>query len=246
MADVDGARTTQGADPATHPWAILRRQRQVRPMLAAEGLSALGDAVFWVGLLVWLLGHANGTALIALAAVARLGPARAVRRGGRRRWPTDSIVVRCWSASTSPERCSWRRLVWLVGVGASPDAGHRPRLRHVCPGDAVPSCVHRRHSVRRRRARRGRRERAVAIGAADRHVSGSVARLRGPVALRARMGLRASNATTFALSALLLAGVPRLRSPRHLRRTDCGPARHGGAICTKASTPCYTRPASQS
>ena len=43
-------------------------------MLTAEGLSSTGDAVFWVGLLVWLLGRPDGTRLIALAALARLGP----------------------------------------------------------------------------------------------------------------------------------------------------------------------------
>jgi len=54
--------------------ALVARHPQLRAMLAAEAMSATGDAVFWVGLLVWLLERPHGTGLIALAALARLGP----------------------------------------------------------------------------------------------------------------------------------------------------------------------------
>jgi hypothetical protein len=47
---------------------------QLRAILGAEALSATGDAVCWVGLLVWRLSRPDGTGLIALAAVARLAP----------------------------------------------------------------------------------------------------------------------------------------------------------------------------
>lgn len=53
---------------------VLHRHPQLRGIITAEGLSATGDAVFWVGLLVWLLARPDGTFLIALAAVARLAP----------------------------------------------------------------------------------------------------------------------------------------------------------------------------
>jgi predicted MFS family arabinose efflux permease len=54
--------------------ALLRRHPQLAAIIAAEGLSGAGDAIFWVGLLVWLLDQPHGTGLVALAAVARLGP----------------------------------------------------------------------------------------------------------------------------------------------------------------------------
>jgi predicted MFS family arabinose efflux permease len=54
--------------------SICVRHPQLAAVLTAEGLSATGDAVFWVGLLVWFLDRPHGTGLIALAAVARLAP----------------------------------------------------------------------------------------------------------------------------------------------------------------------------
>ena len=119
MADAEGARTTQGADPATHSWAMLRRQKQVRPMLAADGLSALGDAVFWVGLLVWLLDQTDGTALIALAAVARLGPRALFGAAGgvvADRFDRRTLLVGLDLARAA----LMATMVWLVGVGTSP------------------------------------------------------------------------------------------------------------------------------
>jgi predicted MFS family arabinose efflux permease len=53
---------------------ILTRHPQLAAVVTAEGLSGAGDAIFWVGLLVWLLDQPHGTELVALAAVARLGP----------------------------------------------------------------------------------------------------------------------------------------------------------------------------
>ena len=99
-------------------------------------------------------------------------------------------------------------LVWLVGVGASPElvigivfvtyllaTPYRPAFTA-----GVPFVVGERAAAP---------ERALAIGASDRHVSGALARLRGRVALHARWAF-AVNASTFALSALLLFRVPRL------------------------------------
>jgi CRP-like cAMP-binding protein len=54
--------------------SLLGRHPQLAAVIAAEGLSGAGDAIFWVGLLVWLLDQPNGTGLVALAAIARLGP----------------------------------------------------------------------------------------------------------------------------------------------------------------------------
>lgn len=74
MTEVE-PRPHGGDAPAhEHEEAIVRRHPQLGLVLTAEGLSSTGDAVFWVGVLVWLLGQPNGTGLIALAAVARLGP----------------------------------------------------------------------------------------------------------------------------------------------------------------------------
>src|SRR5262245_51012264 len=73
MSDTEAAGRGWGTtkDSTT---SVVRRHPQFRKLLAAEALSATGDAVFWVGLLVWLLGGAHGTAYIALAGVARLAP----------------------------------------------------------------------------------------------------------------------------------------------------------------------------
>jgi len=54
--------------------SLLGRHPQLTAVIAAEGLSGAGDAIFWVGLLVWMLEQPNGTSLVALAAIARLGP----------------------------------------------------------------------------------------------------------------------------------------------------------------------------
>ena len=73
MADTDEP-TRSRTRRRGHDRRLVVRHPQYGALLTAEGLSATGDAVFWVGLLVWLLPLRNGTALIALAAVARLAP----------------------------------------------------------------------------------------------------------------------------------------------------------------------------
>ena len=70
MSARDGTR----ADRADRRSRLLARHPSLVAVLGAEALSATGDAVFWVGLLVWLLGRPHGTSLIGLAAFARLGP----------------------------------------------------------------------------------------------------------------------------------------------------------------------------
>jgi predicted MFS family arabinose efflux permease len=70
-AQGDGRRR---ASRRAHDQSLLARHPRLSDILVAEALSSAGDAVFWVGLLVWLLGQPHGTSLIALAAVARLGP----------------------------------------------------------------------------------------------------------------------------------------------------------------------------
>jgi predicted MFS family arabinose efflux permease len=74
MTEVEGRHPETGPDPQPGGRSIVARHPQLRAILGAEALSATGDAVFWVGLLVWLLGRPDGTELIALAAVARLAP----------------------------------------------------------------------------------------------------------------------------------------------------------------------------
>src|SRR5262245_44861787 len=72
MTEIDEA-----GRPRTHDdnhRSLLRRHPQLAAIIAAEGFSGAGDAIFWVGLLVWLLEQPHGTGLVALAAVARLGP----------------------------------------------------------------------------------------------------------------------------------------------------------------------------
>jgi predicted MFS family arabinose efflux permease len=64
----------RGANARPRTRSLVTRHPQLLPVLVAEGASATGDAVFWVGLLVWLLEQPHGTRLLGLAAVARLGP----------------------------------------------------------------------------------------------------------------------------------------------------------------------------
>jgi predicted MFS family arabinose efflux permease len=70
-AQGDGSRR---AHRRVRDQSLLSRHRSLADILVAEALSSAGDAIFWVGLLVWLLEQPHGTSLIALAAVARLGP----------------------------------------------------------------------------------------------------------------------------------------------------------------------------
>jgi predicted MFS family arabinose efflux permease len=75
MADVEERKPGAAVSPSgSGDRSILRRHPPLWAVLSAEGLSATGDAVFWVGLLVWLIGRPHATGLIAVAAFARLGP----------------------------------------------------------------------------------------------------------------------------------------------------------------------------
>ena len=75
LSDIDMTVDPRGnVEASTRRRSVVRRHPQLALVLTAEGLSSTGDAVFWVGLLVWLLGRPHGTGLIALAALARLGP----------------------------------------------------------------------------------------------------------------------------------------------------------------------------
>ena len=71
-----------GIEGIGRPGRILARHPRLAAVLTAEGLSATGDAVFWVGLLVWLLDRPHGTGLVALAAFVRLGPRVALGAAG--------------------------------------------------------------------------------------------------------------------------------------------------------------------
>jgi CRP-like cAMP-binding protein/predicted MFS family arabinose efflux permease len=209
MADVERTKPSSGSDAASHALAILCRKRQFLPVLAAEGLSALGDAVFWVGLLVWLLGHANGTALIALAAVARLGP-RAVF-GAAGGVLADRFERRALLVSLDLVRAGLMGvLVWLVGVGGSPElviglvfvtyvlaTPYRPAFTA-----GIPFVVGERDAAPANALLRSVRQIATFLGP----LLGSAV-----LWLFAPRWAFAVNATTFALSALLLTRVPRLR-----------------------------------
>jgi len=213
LGEVDGPTRTNGAHAPAHSWEILTRQAQVRPVLAAEALSSLGDAVFWVGLLVWLLGRTNGTALIALAAVARLGPRAAFGAAGG--VLADRFDRRVLLVSLDLARAVlMAATVWLVAVGGSPAfvialvfltyvlaTPYRPTFTA-----GIPLVV-------------GERD-AVAANALLRSVR-QVATFLGPLLGSAVLWISAPqwafavNAMTFVLSALLLAGVPRLRGAPH-------------------------------
>jgi predicted MFS family arabinose efflux permease len=68
-----GQRGDAGA-PTADQRPLVLRHRHLLEIIGAEGASATGDAVFWTGLLVWLLEQPHGTGLLGLAALARLGP----------------------------------------------------------------------------------------------------------------------------------------------------------------------------
>jgi predicted MFS family arabinose efflux permease len=194
--------------PAGRPRSIVVRHPQLAAVLTAEGLSATGDAVFWVGLLVWLLDRPHGTELIALAAVARLGPrvvfgaAEGVvaDRHDRRRLLVGLDIARCGlmlllAVVTSSGGSSGAVLAVVVVtyVLATP---YRPALTA-----GIPLVVDERD--------------ATAANALDGAVR-QVATFLGPLLGTAVLWLGgvswafALNAATFALSAILLANVSRL------------------------------------
>ena len=203
---------------------IAFRHPELGAVLTAEGLSSTGDAVFWVGLLVWLLGFPNGTALIALAAVARLlprvvfGPAGGViaDRYDRRMLVVTLDLVRSvlmvalafWvNADNGPGVVLAGVLV--VYVLAAP---YRPALTA-----GIPLVVGERDAAA-----------ANALDGAVRQVMTFLGPLLGTVVLwlGAPSWAFAVNAATFAISAILLAQVTRLggtppaaRARRFGRRT---------------------------
>jgi len=69
-----GERGDAGAPDADARRPLVFRHPHLLDVIVAEGASATGDAVFWTGLLVWLLQQPHGTGLLGLAALARLGP----------------------------------------------------------------------------------------------------------------------------------------------------------------------------
>jgi predicted MFS family arabinose efflux permease len=188
--------------------AVLFRHPRLGPVLAAEGLSATGDAVFWVGLLVWLLGRPHGTGLVALAALVRLGPRVVLGAAGgvfadrhdRRRLlvALDAaravlMVVLAWITSSGGGTAGVLVIVLVTYVLATP---YRPAMTAGIPfvvgeGDASA---------------------ANALDGVIRQVATFLGPLLGSALLWAGSPAWAfaCNAATFALSALLLAGVPSL------------------------------------
>lgn len=208
MTEVE-PRPHGGDAPAhEHEEAIVRRHPQLGLVLTAEGLSSTGDAVFWVGVLVWLLGQPNGTGLIALAAVARLGPRVVFGAAGgvvadrydRRRLLVAldlarslMMVALAFVVDTDGSTAVVLTLVFVTYVLATP---YRPAFTA-----GIPFVV-------------GERD-ASAANALDGAVR-QVATFLGPLLGSAVLWLGkpswafAVNAATFALSAILLARVVRL------------------------------------
>jgi predicted MFS family arabinose efflux permease len=196
--------------------SLWNRQPSLRPVLVAEALSSVGDAVFWVGLLVWALDRPHGTAVVALAAIARLGPrallgASGVRftdRFDRRRllvgldcFRALLMVAIAWIVAADGSTTIVLGVVFVTYVLAVP---YRPGFTA-----AVPLIV-------------GERDAAPA-NALARSVR-QIATFLGPLlgALVVWMGAPQwaifLNAATFALSGAFLAGVKRLSGvPRPLR-----------------------------
>jgi predicted MFS family arabinose efflux permease len=217
QAAIDGKATssmqqagegTVGSPTGPRPRSILARHHQLTAVLTAEGLSATGDAVFWVGLLVWLLDRPHGTGLIALAAVARLGP-RVVfgaaggvlaDRSDRRRLLVSLDVARCglmlalaYVTSSGGSSGAVLAVVVVSYVLATP---YRPALTA-----GIPLVVDERDATA-----------ANALDGAVRQVATFLGPLLGTAVLWAG-GVSwafALNAVTFALSAILLATVSRL------------------------------------
>jgi predicted MFS family arabinose efflux permease len=210
MTEVEDRSAGESAPaPSRDERSIVGRHPQLRALLGAEALSATGDAVFWVGLLVWLLGRPDGTGLIALAAVARLaprvifGPAGGViaDRCDRRLLLVGLDLVRSllmvllaiWVDADGPALAVLAG-VFVIYVLAAP---YRPAF-----SAGIPVVV-------------GERD-AAAANALDGSVR-QVATFLGPLLGSAVLWLGqpswafAVNAATFALSAVLVARVGRLR-----------------------------------
>jgi len=211
MTEVDDRQPDADLEsaPRGRDGSIVVRHPQLRAILGAEALSATGDAVFWVGLLVWLLSRPDGTGLIALAAVARLAP-RVVFG------PAGGVIA---------DRCDRRvllvaldlvRAALMVGLAVIVDANnsavlvlagvlviyvlaapYRPALNA-----AIPLVVGERDAAA-----------ANALDGSVRQVATFLGPLIGTVALwlGAPSWAFAVNAATFVLSAILLAQVTGLK-----------------------------------
>src|SRR5262245_29877494 len=209
MTDVDSRTDGIARDQSRDERPIVARHPQRGAVLGAEALSATGDAVFWVGLLVWLLGRPDGTGLIAVAAVARLAPRVVFGAAGgviadrydRRRLLVvlDAVRSGLMIALAFLVAREASALVVLAGVFAIYvlAAPYRPAM-----SAGIPVVV-------------GERD-AAAANALDGSVR-QVATFLGPLLGTAALWLGdpswafAVNSVTFALSALLLARVSRLR-----------------------------------
>jgi predicted MFS family arabinose efflux permease len=217
------AERDNGDRKAAKSRSLWNRQPSLRPVLVAEALSSVGDAVFWVGLLVWALDRPHGTAVVALAAIARLGPrallgASGVRfadRFDRRRLLVGLDCLRAvlmfaiaWIVAADGSTTIVLGVVFATYVLAVP---YRPGFTA-----AVPLIV-------------GERDAAPA-NALARSVR-QIATFLGPLlgALVVWMGAPQwaifLNAATFALSGAFLVGVKRLSGvPRPLRSHRAGSA----------------------
>jgi predicted MFS family arabinose efflux permease len=191
--------------------SIVVRHPQLAGIVAAEGLSATGDAVFWVGLLVWLLDQPHGTGLVALAAVARLGPRVLFSAAGgvvadrydRRRLLVAldlgrsalMVVLALLAASDA----SPTAVLAVVVVGYVLAAPYRPALTA-----GIPLVVGERDATA-----------ANALDGAIRQIATFLGPLLGTAVLllAGASAAFAVNAVTFFLSALLLARVANLAGP---------------------------------
>jgi predicted MFS family arabinose efflux permease len=194
-----------------HSQRLVVRHPQLGAILTAEGLSATGDAVFWVGLLVWLLDQPDGPFLIAMAAVARLAPR--VIFG-----PTGGVVAdrfdrrRMTLGLDAVRSLLMVALALWVGAGSSPvvvllgvvivytlAAPYRPALTA-----GIPLVVGERDAAA-----------ANALDGAVRQVATFLGPLLGTLVLwlGEPAWAFAVNGATFALSALLLTRVSRMGGP---------------------------------
>ena len=201
--------------------AMVARHPGLGAVLTAEGLSAAGDAVFWVGLLVWLLDQPHGTGLIAVAAFARLGPrvvlgaaggVTADRHDRRKLLVTLDLVrsglmiVLAAIASSGATATEVLAIVLITYILATP---YRPAMTA-----GIPLVADERDATA-----------ANALDGTVRQIATFLGPLLGTVVLwaGAPAWAFAFNGVTFALSAILLAQVSRLGgAPPAVRATAFG------------------------
>ena len=199
-----------GVDERSQTRSILVRHPQLAAVIAAEGLSGAGDAIFWVGLLVWLLDQPHGTSLVALAAVARLGPRVVFGAAGgvfadrhdRRKLVvgldvTRGLLMLALALVTSTGSVS--AVLAIVVVGYVLAAPYRPALTA-----GIPLVVGERDATA-----------ANALDGAVRQISTFLGPLLGTAVLwlAGAPAAFATNAVTFGCSALLLSRVGLLAGP---------------------------------